>query len=205
MSFSSSRLRAKHFFDLHHPSAVSNVKVNFFQSQDVSNLVLRALQANIEQSIIEICFLCFRQGISVPGIQKWSGNSFTFHGWVCLDPVEIKERKNLSMDRKIFHYRRNLYRQANSQYTILLHRTPMLNKLIFAGDISKELKFSFFHLYSFFTTSGVGLEAFFSSTGHLVVAVCNRKEYTTVTVPICQLCDQTWVCSLSLLFISLYR
>jgi len=118
MSFSSSRLRAKHFFDLHHPSA----------------------------------------GISVPGIQKWSGNSFTFHGWVCLDPVEIKERKNLSMDRKIFHYRRNLY--------------------------------------SFFTTSGVGLEAFFSSTGHLVVAVCNRKEYTTVTVPVCQLCDQTWVCSL---------
>lgn len=48
-------------------------------------------------------------------------------------------------------------------------------------------------LYSFFTTSGAGLEAFFSSTGHLVVAVCNKKEYTSVTVPVCQLCDQTWV------------
>ncbi|KAJ7380517.1 Neurobeachin-like protein 1 [Desmophyllum pertusum] len=114
MSFSSSRLRAKHFFDLNHPSA----------------------------------------GISVPGMQKWPGHSFTFHAWVCLEAVEIKERNNSSVERKIFHYRRNLY--------------------------------------SFFTTSGVGLEAFFSSTGHLVVAVCNRKEYTTVTVPVCQLCDQTW-------------
>ena len=58
--------------------------------------------------------------------------------------------------------------------------------------------FVFLHLRSFFTTSGAGLEAFFSSTGHLVVAVCNRKEYTTVTVPVCQLCDQTWVCSLQI-------
>jgi len=194
MSFSSSRLRAKHFFDLHHPSAVSIVSfvrlTNFFQSQEVSNLALRALLANIEQSIIERC-LCFRQGISVPGIQKWSGNSFTFHGWVCLDPVEIKERKNLSMDRKIFHYRRNLYRQVNSQW----QGTPLLNKLIFV-TYQNSSNVLFFHLYSFFTTSGVGLEAFFSSTGHLVVAVCNRKEYTTVTVPVCQLCDQTWVCSL---------
>lgn len=48
-------------------------------------------------------------------------------------------------------------------------------------------------LYSFFTASGAGLEAFFSSTGHLVVAVCNKKEYTSVTVPVCQLSDQTWV------------
>lgn len=73
-----------------------------------------------------------------------------------------------------------------------------MKKLIYQKQVSKELKhfFSFFHLRSFFTTSGAGLEAFFSSTGHLVVAVCNRKEYTTVTVPVCQLCDQTWVCSI---------
>ncbi|RMX38939.1 hypothetical protein pdam_00016423 [Pocillopora damicornis] len=114
MSFSSSRLRAKHFFDLHHPSA----------------------------------------GISVLGMQKWPGHSFTFHAWICLGSDKIKERSDLSVDRKIFHYRRMLY--------------------------------------SFFTTSGAGLEAFFSSTGHLVVAVCNKKEYTSVTVPVCQLCDQTW-------------
>ena len=131
------------------------------------------------------CF--FFQGISVPGIQRWPGNSFTFHGWVCLDPVEIKERDNLSVERKIFHYRRNLYRQKNSSF----------NKFIFNyRNLEKTQVFFFFHLHSFFTTSGVGLEAFFSSTGHLVVAVCNRKEYTTVTVPVCQLCDQTWVGSL---------
>ena len=41
------------------------------------------------------------------------------------------------------------------------------------------------------------MEAFFNSTGHLVVAVCNRKEYTTVTVPVCQLCDENWVCNIS--------
>ncbi|XP_068687514.1 neurobeachin-like protein 1 [Montipora foliosa] len=117
MSFSSSRLRAKHYYDLHHPSA----------------------------------------GISVPGLQKWPGNSFTFHAWVCLGPADIKEGvtdRRQSNGRKIFHFRRILY--------------------------------------SFFTTSGVGLEAFFASTGHLVVAVCHRKDYTTVTVPVCQLCDQKW-------------
>lgn len=40
------------------------------------------------------------------------------------------------------------------------------------------------------------MEAFFSTTGHLIVAVCNKKEYTTVTVPVCQLCDRKWVCSM---------
>lgn len=50
-----------------------------------------------------------------------------------------------------------------------------------------------FYFRSFFATSGVGLEAFFASTGHLVVAACHRKEYTTVTVPVCQFCDQNWV------------
>lgn len=49
---------------------------------------------------------------------------------------------------------------------------------------------------SFFTSSGAGVEAFFSTTGHLIVAVCNKKEYTTVTVPVCQLCDRKWVCSI---------
>ncbi|CAH3155263.1 unnamed protein product, partial [Porites evermanni] len=96
-------------------------------------------------------------GISVPGLQKWPGNSFTFHAWVCLGPLDMKEMKGkrkASSERKIFHYRRNLY--------------------------------------SFFTSSGAGVEAFFSTTGHLIVAVCNKKEYTTVTVPVCQLCDRKW-------------
>lgn len=105
------------------------------------------------------------------------------------------------MERKIFHYRRNLYRQeieVNSQLHIFFCRQHLHEEI----DKSKasleraQTFYFFFHLRSFFTTSGAGLEAFFSSTGHLVVAVCNRKEYTTVTVPVCQLCDQTWVCSI---------
>ena len=35
MSFSSSRLRAKHFFDLHHPSAVSNCNVVLLNNQSL--------------------------------------------------------------------------------------------------------------------------------------------------------------------------
>lgn len=48
---------------------------------------------------------------------------------------------------------------------------------------------------SFFTSSGSGFEAFFTAAGTLVVAVCTRKEYMTVSVPEVSFADSTWVSS----------
>uniref|UniRef100_H3B2H2 Neurobeachin-like protein 2 n=1 Tax=Latimeria chalumnae TaxID=7897 RepID=H3B2H2_LATCH len=48
-------------------------------------------------------------------------------------------------------------------------------------------------LYSFFTASGTGFEAFLTSSGMLVVAVCTKKEYTTVMLPDHCFCDSLWV------------
>lgn len=47
---------------------------------------------------------------------------------------------------------------------------------------------------SFFTSSGSGFEAFFTAAGTLVVAVCTRKEYMTVSVPEVSFADSTWHC-----------
>ncbi|MCJ8729842.1 hypothetical protein PDJAM_G00110980 [Pangasius djambal] len=47
-------------------------------------------------------------------------------------------------------------------------------------------------LYSFFTPGGTGFEAFISSSGSLVVAVCSKKEYVTVTLPDYCFCDSLW-------------
>ncbi|XP_063788663.1 neurobeachin-like protein 1 isoform X2 [Pseudophryne corroboree] len=47
-------------------------------------------------------------------------------------------------------------------------------------------------LYSFFTNSGTGFEAFITSSGFLVVAVCTKKEYTTVILPDHCFCDSLW-------------
>ncbi|XP_076871278.1 neurobeachin-like protein 1 isoform X2 [Brachyhypopomus gauderio] len=47
-------------------------------------------------------------------------------------------------------------------------------------------------LYSFFTPGGTGFEAFISSGGALVVAVCSKKEYVTVTLPDYSFCDSLW-------------
>ncbi|XP_075685908.1 neurobeachin-like protein 1 isoform X3 [Rhinoderma darwinii] len=47
-------------------------------------------------------------------------------------------------------------------------------------------------LYSFFTSSGTGFEAFISSSGFLVVAVCTKKEYITVKLPDHCFCDSLW-------------
>nr|XP_054599164.1 neurobeachin-like protein 1 isoform X1 [Nothobranchius furzeri] len=47
-------------------------------------------------------------------------------------------------------------------------------------------------LYSFFTPGGTGFEAFFSSAGALVVAVCTKKEYVTVLLPDYCFCDSLW-------------
>ncbi|KAG9277810.1 neurobeachin-like protein 1 isoform X1 [Astyanax mexicanus] len=47
-------------------------------------------------------------------------------------------------------------------------------------------------LYSFFTPGGTGFEAFISSAGALVVAVCSKKEYVTVMLPDYCFCDSLW-------------
>lgn len=46
---------------------------------------------------------------------------------------------------------------------------------------------------SFFTPGGTGFEAFISSAGTLVVAVCTKKEYVTVMLPDYCFCDSLWV------------
>uniref|UniRef100_A0AAR2L756 Neurobeachin-like protein 2 n=1 Tax=Pygocentrus nattereri TaxID=42514 RepID=A0AAR2L756_PYGNA len=47
-------------------------------------------------------------------------------------------------------------------------------------------------LYSFFTASGTGFEAFFTTEGVLVVAVCTKKEYMAVSLPENPLNDCVW-------------
>ncbi|XP_066208131.1 neurobeachin-like protein 2 isoform X1 [Saccopteryx leptura] len=49
-------------------------------------------------------------------------------------------------------------------------------------------------LYSFFTSGGSGFEAFFTAAGTLVVAVCTRKEYLTMTLPEVSFADSAWHC-----------
>ncbi|XP_059583066.1 neurobeachin-like protein 1 isoform X2 [Alligator mississippiensis] len=47
-------------------------------------------------------------------------------------------------------------------------------------------------LYSFFTGSGMGFEAFITYSGVLVVAVCTKREYATVMLPDHCFCDSLW-------------
>ncbi|NWJ10578.1 NBEL2 protein, partial [Crypturellus undulatus] len=49
-------------------------------------------------------------------------------------------------------------------------------------------------LYSFFTASGTGFEAFFTATGVLVVAVCTKRDYMTVALPEFAFTDSAWHC-----------
>lgn len=56
--------------------------------------------------------------------------------------------------------------------------------------------FKIFIPYSFFTPGGTGFEAFISSAGVLVVAVCTKKEYVTVMLPDYCFCDSLWVSQL---------
>ncbi|XP_037705448.1 neurobeachin-like protein 2 isoform X3 [Choloepus didactylus] len=49
-------------------------------------------------------------------------------------------------------------------------------------------------LYSFFTSGGSGFEAFFTAAGTLVVAVCTRKEYLTMSLPEVSFADSVWHC-----------
>uniref|UniRef100_A0A673NB59 Neurobeachin-like protein 2 n=1 Tax=Sinocyclocheilus rhinocerous TaxID=307959 RepID=A0A673NB59_9TELE len=52
-------------------------------------------------------------------------------------------------------------------------------------------------LYSFFTASGTGFEAFFTTEEVLVVAVCTKKEYMAVSLPEHPLNDCAWVSDLT--------
>uniref|UniRef100_A0A8C8SSA1 Neurobeachin-like protein 2 n=1 Tax=Pelusios castaneus TaxID=367368 RepID=A0A8C8SSA1_9SAUR len=90
-------------------------------------------------------------GIMVPAIQKWPGNGFAFHAWVCLNE---EPRDVLG---------------------------------VAARPKRKQL-------YSFFTASGTGFEAFFTADGVLVVAVCTKKEYMTVALPEFFFNDSAWHC-----------
>lgn len=47
--------------------------------------------------------------------------------------------------------------------------------------------------FSFFTASGTGFEAFFTTDGMLVVAVCTKKDYMTVALPEVAFNDSSWV------------
>lgn len=58
----------------------------------------------------------------------------------------------------------------------------------------------FFKPCSFFTSGGTGFEAFISSAGVLVVAVCTKKEYVTVMLPDNCFCDSLWVSDMLLLY-----
>uniref|UniRef100_A0A8C4NEY2 Neurobeachin-like protein 2 n=1 Tax=Eptatretus burgeri TaxID=7764 RepID=A0A8C4NEY2_EPTBU len=87
-------------------------------------------------------------GITVPAIERWPGNGFSFHTWLCLEPDQPRG-------------------------VGLLRRRQ---------------------LYSFFTSSGMGFEAFFTATGVLAVAVCTKKEHVTVTLPDSIFQDGNWHC-----------
>lgn len=53
-------------------------------------------------------------------------------------------------------------------------------------------------LRSFFTASGTGFEAFFTTDGMLVVAVCTKKDYMTVALPEVAFNDSAWVSNVSI-------
>ena len=46
---------------------------------------------------------------------------------------------------------------------------------------------------SFFTANGTGFEAFFTHDGVLVIAVCTKKEYYTVSLTDYPISDNKWV------------
>uniref|UniRef100_A0A8C0F823 Neurobeachin-like protein 2 n=1 Tax=Bubo bubo TaxID=30461 RepID=A0A8C0F823_BUBBB len=56
-------------------------------------------------------------------------------------------------------------------------------------------------LYSFFTGSGMGFEAFITYSGVLVVAVCTKREYATVMLPDHCFFDSLWVVIFTVRFV----
>ncbi|XP_044215152.1 neurobeachin-like protein 2 isoform X2 [Thunnus albacares] len=106
-------------------------------------------------------------GIMVPTVQRWPGSGFAFHAWLCLNME---------------------FPSCHSDFN---NRKPPANSGIGAQhDMGKGPRRK--QLYSFFTASGTGLEAFFTMEGVLVVAVCTKKDYMAVALPEYPLADSCW-------------
>uniref|UniRef100_A0A672MW73 Neurobeachin like 1 n=1 Tax=Sinocyclocheilus grahami TaxID=75366 RepID=A0A672MW73_SINGR len=82
--------------------------------------------------------------------------------------------------------------------TTVMHKSPAAkvcyNQYLiyfYYDSYKKKIMFCVF-LCSFFTPGGTGFEAFISSAGVLVVAVCTKKEYVTVMLPDYCFCDSLW-------------
>ncbi|XP_039530585.1 neurobeachin-like protein 2 isoform X1 [Pimephales promelas] len=103
-------------------------------------------------------------GIMVPAIQRWSGSAFAFHAWLCLNTDFPPPQ----------HY----YSES--------HLTNPDNAVRMAKGPRRK------QLYSFFTASGTGFEAFFTTEEVLVVAVCTKKEYMAVSLPEHPFNDCAW-------------
>ncbi|XP_062847864.1 neurobeachin-like protein 2 [Trichomycterus rosablanca] len=104
-------------------------------------------------------------GIMVPSIQRWPGSGFAFHAWLCLNANFPPPPQH--------HYSESHITEPD--HTLRITRGPRRKQL-----------------YSFFTANGTGLEAFFTTDGVLVVAVCTKKEYMAVSLPERPLNDGTW-------------
>ncbi|XP_071791552.1 neurobeachin-like protein 1 [Asterias amurensis] len=70
---------------------------------------------------------------------------------------------------------------------LCLNNTPITAAAIEHGFYRRQL-------YSFFTGNGAGFEAFFTHDGVLVIAVCTRKEYYTVSLTDYPISDNKWHC-----------
>uniref|UniRef100_A0A8C1KHC7 Neurobeachin-like protein 2 n=1 Tax=Cyprinus carpio TaxID=7962 RepID=A0A8C1KHC7_CYPCA len=103
-------------------------------------------------------------GIMVPAIQRWPGSAFAFHAWLCL---------NTDFPPPQHHYSES-------------HLTNPDNMVRMATGPRRK------QLYSFFTASGTGFEAFFTTEEVLVVAVCTKKEYMAVSLPEHPFSDCAW-------------
>ncbi|KAJ3598621.1 hypothetical protein NHX12_002126 [Muraenolepis orangiensis] len=107
-------------------------------------------------------------GIMVPSVLRWPGSGFAFHAWL-----------RLNMEFPPHHASTASNPPPSSGTTA--HGHIHMGK----GPRRKQL-------YSFFTVSGTGLEAFFTMEGILVVAVCTKKDYMAVPLLENPLTDACW-------------
>ncbi|XP_036071922.1 neurobeachin-like protein 2 isoform X9 [Oryzias melastigma] len=107
-------------------------------------------------------------GIMVPTVQRWPGSGFAFHAWLCLNTDFPSYHSEASNNRK----------------------SPASSEMGAQHDMGKGPRRK--QLYSFFTASGTGLEAFFNMEGVLVVAVCTKKDYMAVALTEFPLTDSSW-------------